>query len=134
MMPLPRTMTFMGKSPGCRSAAEIAAMVAAAEAGQVFVANGAGRLRDGIHRIAWADEIHHRSGPQLVFWRARRIEGDAVHRDASDDRQLNIVEKRAPSIAGAAQEPIGVPYGNRGDPAGCCGAICAAIPDRRALR
>ena len=44
------------------SAAHIAAEVAVAEAGEDFVADGAGRGGDGIDRIASADQVDEAAG------------------------------------------------------------------------
>src|SRR3712207_1203465 len=91
MTPPPRTRTFKTisfrrwGSDRAASIAEVAAAVAAAEAGEDLVGDGAGALGHGVHRVALVDQVDEAAGRERVGRHVRHVEGRRVHRHDADE-------------------------------------------------
>ena len=85
MTPLPRMSTFMDsplaadRQNDLCSAAYVLAEVAPAQAGENFVADRAGLLRQGVHRVPLVDKINQAVRLQRICGQVGYIESDGVH-------------------------------------------------------
>src|SRR5574340_222834 len=82
---------------------QVVADVAAAQAGEDFVADGAGAGGDLVHAEEGVGQIHQAPFGDPAWGEGGDVQGDGVHGDVAHDGQARVLEAGIALVAQAAQ-------------------------------
>src|SRR5690554_375320 len=122
-----------GVTTGTMSAAPIDAVIAAAEGGQDFIADGSGLLCQVVYPLIRSKQFYKVTRPQTVRRQGADVQPGYIHRNAAGQGQArSLVPGRA--LAGeVTQEAVGIAECHGRNPLRCFCPIGCTIADRAPL-